>query len=61
MEKCTKHPKFNGKKKPSYQCGKCLGLYLQLKGRRIPVPKPGYSFKTIKDYSRKNKHKKPLI
>lgn len=61
MNRCLKHPKFNGKKKPSYQCGKCLGLYLQLKGRRLPVPKPGFAHRSPKDYTRKTKHKKPLI
>lgn len=61
MDKCIKHPKFKGNKKPPHQCGKCLGMYLQRKGRRIPVAKPGYSFKSAKDYTRKDKHKKPII
>jgi hypothetical protein len=62
MEKCSKHPKFKGNKKPAYQCGKCMGIYLALKGRpRLPMPKPTRSHKSLKDYTRQPKHKKPLI
>lgn len=62
MEKCIKHPKYKGKKKPTHQCGKCMGMYLNLKARpRLPMPKPTQSHKSPKDYTRKPKHKKPLF
>jgi hypothetical protein len=62
MEKCIKHPKYKGNKKPLHQCGKCLSIYLTLKSRpRLPMPKPSQPHRSAKDYSRKPKHKKPLV
>ena len=53
--KCEKHPKYKGKKKPSYQCTKCLEIYLRLRTPRAPH-KPTRVI-TPKKY-KKEKHKK---
>ena len=59
MKPCPKHPKYKANKQPKSECTTCLSFYLAKKGKRIPTPKPGFSFKSIKDYSRNDKHKKP--
>ena len=58
MKKCTKHPKYNGKKTPIYACMGCLNLYLNLRvfGRKLPSPS-NKVHKSKKTYSRKDKHK----
>lgn len=36
-KRCEKHKKYDGKKKPKYQCDVCLSLYLALhKVPRVP-------------------------
>lgn len=55
--KCSKHPKYKINKKPSYECEECLSLYLRFKGTRKPIAPPSKAFKSLKAYTRKNKHK----
>lgn len=56
--KCNKHPKYTGNKKPKYECVECLNIWLSLGGsKRIPTPPPTKVFKDKTKYSRKKKHK----
>lgn len=58
MKKCTKHPKYTGKRQPKQQCLDCLNFYFKLHSApRAPI-KPTRLFKDVKTYTRKNKHKK---
>lgn len=57
IKKCDKHPKYNGKNKPKYECVACLNYYLLLKSKPRVLPKPTKVFKDKTKYSRKNKHK----
>lgn len=52
--KCEKHPKYKGKKKPKYQCAKCLSIYLTLKNRPRVLPMPT---KVIPDKTKYNRKK----
>jgi hypothetical protein len=54
--KCSKHPKYKGKKLPKTECTECLTIYLKLKTPRLPL-KPTKVFKDKSKYTRKNKHK----
>lgn len=60
MKPCEKHPKYKANKKPSHECCGCLSYYLSKKGTRKPIAPPSKPMKSIKDYSRKTKHKKSL-
>ena len=57
MKKCTKHPKFNGKKLPKHGCVECLNIYLKVRvfGRKLPAP-PNKVHKSAKTYTRKPKY-----
>lgn len=58
MEKCTKHEKYKGKKKPTNNCPDCLKLYLAMKNKpRTPI-KPTQVMRDKSKYTRKDKHKK---
>jgi hypothetical protein len=54
---CPKHPKYKVNKKPKHQCLDCLSLYLKFKGTRKPTAPPTKVMKSLKDYTRKLKHK----
>lgn len=54
MTKCSKHPKYNGKKKPPYECWDCLQLYLTLQKPRTPI-KATKIEKDKSKYDRKDK------
>lgn len=55
--KCHKHPKYKGKRKPKYECVTCLEIYLRLKNRPRVLPMPTKIIKDKKKYNRKKKHK----
>lgn len=57
MKRCSKHPKYNGKKKPTNECGDCLVFYLAIKAKPRMLPKPTKVFKDKSKYTRKKKHK----
>ena len=58
MEKCSKHPKYNGKKVPTNECTCCLTLYFQMHSApRAPI-KPTRVVRDKTKYRRKEKHKK---
>lgn len=57
MNRCSKHPKYKINKKPQNECTECLSLYLKFKGTRKPTAKPSRVMKSLKDYTRKLKHK----
>ena len=50
--KCTKHPKYKGKRKPNYDCVECLELYLIMQKPRV-LPKPTKKHKDKSKYDRK--------
>lgn len=52
--RCDKHPKYKGKKKPKYQCEKCLSIYLLLKNKPRVLPMPT---KVIPDKTKYNRKK----
>ena len=54
MKTCFKHPKYNGRKKPTNQCPTCASLYFLLKIDRI-LPMPTKIVKSKKIYNRKKK------
>jgi hypothetical protein len=58
MKKCTKHPKYDGKKLPKYKtpCVDCLNYYNSLKSPRV-LPMPTKVYKDKSKYTRKDKHK----
>lgn len=56
--KCEKHPKYKGKRKPKYECVACLNIYLLLNSKPRVLPKPTKVFKDKSKYTRKEKHKK---
>ncbi len=55
MERCEKHPKYNGKKVPKYECTNCLSFYFMINNK----PRAGVRLtkveKNKKTYDRKNK------
>lgn len=55
MDKCNKHPKYKGKRKPKHECLTCLSYYLTLSNRPRVIPKPT---KIIKDKTKYNRKKK---
>lgn len=55
--KCDKHPKYKGKRKPKYECVDCLNLYLLLKSKPRSLPMPTKVIKDKSKYNRKKKHK----
>ena len=55
--KCKKHPKYKGKKKPSYECVSCLEIYFSLHKKPRILPKPTLIIKDKSKYNRKEKHK----
>jgi hypothetical protein len=57
ITQCMKHPKYKGKRQPKYQCLGCINLYMKMHSAPRSPHKPTKMFKTVKDYSRKNKHK----
>ncbi len=58
IEKCHKHPRYKGKRKPKNLCVECLRLYLKMTpATRLPVPPPSFKFKDKTKYTRKKKHK----
>jgi len=60
MNKCSKHPKYKGKKTPSNECTECLTLYFKMHSSpRAPI-KPTRVIKDKTKYTRKDKHKKVL-
>jgi hypothetical protein len=59
MERCIKHPKYDGKKKPKHECVECLELYLSMPHVRAPI-RPTKTFKDKSKYSRSKKFKKKL-
>lgn len=60
-DKCPKHPKYNGNKRPKHQCRQCLALWMvRGGGKRIPTPPPTRVFKDKTKYSRKKKHKEDI-
>ena len=54
--KCSKHPKYTGKKKPKHECEECLTIYIRLSKPRI-LPMPTKVIKDKSKYNRKDKHK----
>jgi hypothetical protein len=58
MNRCSKHPKYTGKRAPKTQCLECLSYYIKLgKMTRGVMPPPTKIFKDKTKYSRKKKHK----
>jgi hypothetical protein len=55
--KCSKHPKYKGRKKPKYECVECLSIYLLLHSQPRAVHKPTKAIPSKKTYNRKKKHK----
>ena len=55
--KCVKHPKYKGKRKPKYQCEKCLSIYLRLNSKPRVLPMPTKVIKDKSKYNRRKKHK----
>jgi hypothetical protein len=55
--KCSKHPKYKGKKQPTNDCTECASIYFKLKKPRI-LPMPTKVIKDKSKYDRKDKHKK---
>ena len=57
MVKCTKHPKYTGKRIPKTECTCCLTLYFQMHDKpRAPI-KPTRIIRDKTKYRRKDKHK----
>lgn len=57
MKKCSKHPKYRGKRQPKHECLDCLNFYFkQHTAPRAPI-KHTKIFKDGKTYNRKTKHK----
>ena len=58
MERCKKHPKYDGKKLPKYKtpCLDCLNYYYAIKKPRV-LPMPTKVIKDKTKYTRKEKHK----
>ena len=58
MKRCSKHPKYNGRKKPKFECMDCLNFWLNMS------KKPRFGIKRTKvqkdktKYNRKEKYKK---
>lgn len=61
MERCQKHPKYKGRKKPKNQCNGCLALYssygMVLAARSAVVPRPQPPMRDKKKYTRKKRIK----
>jgi rubredoxin len=57
ITRCSKHPKYMGKRQPKYECLGCLNLYAKMHTSPRSPHKPTKTFKTIKNYSRKSRHK----
>ena len=57
INKCTKHPKYNGKRQPKYECLGCLNLYVKLHLKPRSPHKPTSQMKDKRAYTRKTKHK----
>jgi len=56
--KCSKHPKFTGRKVPKHQCGACFSLYMALNNKPRVTPRPSRPMRDKSKYSRKTKHRK---
>lgn len=55
--RCSKHPKYTGKKQPTNECVECLNIYIKLHSApRAPI-KPTKVIKDKIKYTRKSKHK----
>jgi len=54
--KCSKHPKYNGRKKPKTECTECLTIYFKLQKPRI-LPRATKVERDKSKYNRKQKHK----
>jgi len=52
--KCNKHPKYKGKKKPTNQCTMCARLYLTLHATPRVLPMPT---KVVPDKTKYNRKK----
>jgi hypothetical protein len=50
--KCQKHPKYNGRKAPKYECACCANIYFTLKTPRV-LPMATKVVKSKKIYNRK--------
>ena len=57
--KCSKHPKYKGRKMPDYKipCTECLSIYLTLKNKPRMPHKPTRVIPDKTKYNRKKKHK----
>ena len=55
MERCDKHPKYNGRKLPKNQCVGCATLYFAMHKKPRLLPKPTRVIKDKTKYDRKNK------
>ena len=51
--KCAKHLKYNGKRKPKYQCEACLRLYFTLHKTPRVLPRPTKVMPDRTKYNRK--------
>jgi len=60
MQKCKKHPKYNGRRLPKHECTECLSLYLSLHKTPRLLPKPTKVIKDKTKYNRKKKHEGDL-
>jgi hypothetical protein len=56
MEKCQKHKKYTGKRKPKHECVDCLSWYFLMKNKPRILPKPTKVI--ISKKYRQEKHKK---
>lgn len=53
MERCAKHPKYNGRKLPKNECCGCASLYLSMHKKPRLLPKPTRVIKDKTKYDRK--------
>ena len=56
---CEKHPKYKGKKLPTYLCADCFSMYMRYLANKHRSPiMPTKQHKDKTKYTRKQKHKK---
>ncbi len=53
MEKCKKHPKYNGRRLPKHECTERLSLYVSKHKAPRLLPKPTTVIKDKTKYDRK--------